>query len=323
MSHQLNEDVSTHFPNVGSSPISDLLDSDTSSENNILDEDFEEANNNNESLNDEDDSNQTFENKLEEEDLNGIIKNNGEYSLSDENDDDEIIDLEEQNDDLLKNDDTENDEEDLLKNDDLVTLNSTNCTTVSEEIPSTNRIREESPQSSINSNETLNSSSLNSNNSVKAKQLQHQQLENYLLKKLNSSSNATATSPTTHHTFQQQIIFNEIKPQSIMKNANHLQKQPNTGVQIVDQPMNSSFSPFLVTSGPLEGNASILSSSSSSSIQHNNQIQSHQQQNQLQKPKVRFNLDVNYEKEREWSRVNKILGDASKSQIEWTQEVEV
>ena len=41
------------------------------------------------------------------------------------------------------------------------------------------------------------------------------------------------------------------------------------------------------------------------------------------KPKVRFNLDINYEKEREWNRVNKIIGDASKSQIEWTQEVEV
>jgi hypothetical protein len=41
------------------------------------------------------------------------------------------------------------------------------------------------------------------------------------------------------------------------------------------------------------------------------------------KPKVRFNLDVNYEKEREWNRINKILGDASKTQIEWTDEVEV
>lgn len=41
------------------------------------------------------------------------------------------------------------------------------------------------------------------------------------------------------------------------------------------------------------------------------------------KPKVRFNLDINYEKEREWNRVNRIIGDASKSQIEWTQEVEV
>lgn len=42
-----------------------------------------------------------------------------------------------------------------------------------------------------------------------------------------------------------------------------------------------------------------------------------------QKPKVRFNLDINYEKEREWNRVNKIIVDASKSEIEWTQEVEV
>lgn len=41
------------------------------------------------------------------------------------------------------------------------------------------------------------------------------------------------------------------------------------------------------------------------------------------KPKVRFNLDINYEKEREWNRVNRIIGDANKSSIEWTKEVEV
>ena len=45
--------------------------------------------------------------------------------------------------------------------------------------------------------------------------------------------------------------------------------------------------------------------------------------NSNQKPKVRFNLDIDYEKEREWSRINKIIGDVSKTQIEWTQEVEV
>ncbi|RNA14200.1 hypothetical protein BpHYR1_012797 [Brachionus plicatilis] len=47
------------------------------------------------------------------------------------------------------------------------------------------------------------------------------------------------------------------------------------------------------------------------------------QVNSSQKPKVRFNLDIDYEKEREWNRINKIIGDASKTQIEWTQEVEV
>ena len=42
------------------------------------------------------------------------------------------------------------------------------------------------------------------------------------------------------------------------------------------------------------------------------------------KPKVRFNIDINYEKEREWNRVNKIIGEANNAQkIEWTQEVEV
>lgn len=37
------------------------------------------------------------------------------------------------------------------------------------------------------------------------------------------------------------------------------------------------------------------------------------------KPKVRFNLDPAYEREREWNKVNKLLGNS----VEWTDEFEV
>jgi hypothetical protein len=43
-----------------------------------------------------------------------------------------------------------------------------------------------------------------------------------------------------------------------------------------------------------------------------------QASNQL-KPKVRFNLDPQYEREREWNKVNKLLGNS----VEWTDEFEV
>lgn len=58
-------------------------------------------------------------------------------------------------------------------------------------------------------------------------------------------------------------------------------------------------------------------------LQQTQILQQQPQSQTQQKPKVRFNLDINYEKEREWNRVNKIIVDASKSEIEWTQEVEV
>jgi len=44
-----------------------------------------------------------------------------------------------------------------------------------------------------------------------------------------------------------------------------------------------------------------------------------QQQQQTLKPKVRFNLDPQYEREREWNKVNKLLGNS----VEWTDEFEV
>jgi len=47
--------------------------------------------------------------------------------------------------------------------------------------------------------------------------------------------------------------------------------------------------------------------------------QQQQQQQQTLRPKVRFNLDPQYEREREWNKVNKLLGNS----VEWTDEFEV
>jgi hypothetical protein len=60
-------------------------------------------------------------------------------------------------------------------------------------------------------------------------------------------------------------------------------------------------------------------------ITHNKSLDSiDEQQQQLTipnslKPKVRFNLDPQYEREREWNKVNKLLGNS----VEWTDEFEV
>jgi hypothetical protein len=43
------------------------------------------------------------------------------------------------------------------------------------------------------------------------------------------------------------------------------------------------------------------------------------EEQQQQRPKVRFNLDPQYEREREWNKVNKLLGNS----VEWTDEFEV
>ena len=59
-------------------------------------------------------------------------------------------------------------------------------------------------------------------------------------------------------------------------------------------------------------------------ITHNKSIDSIDEQqstaasNSL-RPKVRFNLDPQYEREREWNKVNKLLGNS----VEWTDEFEV
>lgn len=56
-------------------------------------------------------------------------------------------------------------------------------------------------------------------------------------------------------------------------------------------------------------------------ITHNKSLDSidEQQSNNTLRPKVRFNLDPQYEREREWNKVNKLLGNS----VEWTDEFEV
>ncbi|CAF4761946.1 unnamed protein product [Rotaria sp. Silwood1] len=54
-------------------------------------------------------------------------------------------------------------------------------------------------------------------------------------------------------------------------------------------------------------------------IKTSDNIDEQSQQQQPLKPKVRFNLDPQYEREREWNKVNKLLGNS----VEWTDEFEV
>ena len=131
----------------------------------------------------------------------------------------------------------------------------------------------------------------------------------------------------------------EVRPHSIMKNSS-LRNENNWITQ--KSFTEHSISTIAASSSTHMSNSSMVNSANSDTLNmsplagmntsssHNAnlfQAQQHLTQQQManlnQKPKVRFNLDINYEKEREWNRVNKIIGDASKSQIEWTQEVEV
>lgn len=91
------------------------------------------------------------------------------------------------------------------------------------------------------------------------------------------------------------------------------QDDSNTNEQSPKSTSSSSSATNANSSNPVGGGAAATATAATSSSS----------QTTVQKPKVRFNLDINYEKEREWNRVNKIIVDASKSEIEWTQEVEV
>ena len=63
---------------------------------------------------------------------------------------------------------------------------------------------------------------------------------------------------------------------------------------------------------------SIMKIASTKTLDNNTDEQQQQTSNPL-KPKVRFNLDPQYEREREWNKVNKLLGNS----VEWTDEFEV
>lgn len=64
--------------------------------------------------------------------------------------------------------------------------------------------------------------------------------------------------------------------------------------------------------------ASIMKITQNKSLDSIDEQQSLSANNTL-KPKVRFNLDPQYEREREWNKVNKLLGNS----VEWTDEFEV
>lgn len=104
----------------------------------------------------------------------------------------------------------------------------------------------------------------------------------------------------------------EKKPQSIIK---------KTSFGILKQ-ISSTLDDPLITQQNTLNNEKIAQTVKLTNLELSNNNTTHSS-NANSKPKVRFSLDINYEKEREWSRINKILGDVSKYAIEWTDEVEV
>ena len=111
-----------------------------------------------------------------------------------------------------------------------------------------------------------------------------------------------------------EVINTEKKPQPIIKKSSLALLEPPSTPDILDDP--------LVTQQNTLNNEKIAQIIAINNLESSNHILNNNN-GPSTKPKVRFNLDVNYEKEREWNRINKILGDVSKSQIEWTDEVEV
>lgn len=150
----------------------------------------------------------------------------------------------------------------------------------------------------------------------------HSIMKNSSLKQQNEYAPAITNNSVTG--IQQTTMITSSKVTSMPAIANNHTFHPHHQLQQQHQNLGASLS-----SG---SGASTLSNSNNTAITTNTILTtssstmtttSSSNNSSSQKPKVRFNLDINYEKEREWNRVNKILGDASKSQIEWTQEVEV
>ena len=131
----------------------------------------------------------------------------------------------------------------------------------------------------------------------------------------------------------QQEFYNHSRssvPQSIMKSSSkYIGPTHNNNSCHTQEFKEASTDLFSIATSSITSLSNSNAAASCLSTNYVNELNSAQTQatskqvHASQKPKVRFNLDINYEKEREWNRVNRIIGDASKSQIEWTQEVEV
>jgi hypothetical protein len=198
--------------------------------------------------------------------------------------------------------------------------------------------KEQAKQSVLSTFQPKQSSLLNRNDQIRQnpKSIQYNQLkseieyhQNMKLKHQQQQQTKRAMESTN----------SEVRPHSIMKNSSLRSENSwiaqksftehsistmvaSSSTHMSNSSMVNSANSDTLNMSPLAG-MNTSSSHSANLFQAQQHLTQQQMANLNQKPKVRFNLDINYEKEREWNRVNKIIGDASKSQIEWTQEVEV
>lgn len=303
----------TNFPNVGSSPVSEeFLNSECSSSDeedaaNInKNEPNSLINNTNELQSDSFDgiiilSSLKKKNKLKQsknESNNELIKSNQSDYSKVTSSNKEALSLSDDEEIIVEEDDEEDDDD--FK--ELVTpKNSKNSSAL---------LSQEETQSSSEKNSLEHASVLSSTTTV--------------VSKVKASTSASLAKTPPHSIMKQkQSNYTELN-QIIYNRAANLEQSSSSSLM--------SSASLNLTSSPITSNANSNSCASNNLLLATqsliNSSNSTSGANQMstsasQKPKVRFNLDINYEKEREWNRASKLIGDASKTQIEWTQEVEV
>lgn len=166
--------------------------------------------------------------------------------------------------------------------------------------------------SQVNSNSTPNSNSFKKQSSLISDKKPQPIIKksNTLADPTNASKLASLFINST--VTQQNTLNNEKIAQSVDLKTNEAEDKSTSKKSLINSVVNVKNEPININTSVKPSNETIISTSTATTSTTPNA-----------KPKVRFNLDIDYEKEREWNRINKILGDASKSQIEWTDEVEV
>lgn len=287
-----NQTILTNFPNVGSSPLSEeFINTSVSEQEDYNEEQEQDSKRETQLINLDSKVNENGPQKDGlSNDYDGIIV----HSCSDSTNTNEVISLSDEEDLIVEAEDNEFEYEQLIENLEPKQESRAEANDLDSEYTS-----------QFERNEILNSNKMQTSSPI-----QHEFSK--LVRQTSLQSNSTTNTNTT-------ISSEPRQPHSIMKakssclKAQHsfnLNDHQSSISNIAASSTNFNYLPCQ-TSSPIPNDFVQLSNSSPIGAQHQS------------KPKVRFNLDINYEKEREWNRVNKIIGDASKTQIEWTQEVEV
>ena len=303
----------TNFPNVGSSPLSEeFLNSDcSSSENEEIDDDERTLN---EAINDQEENNEEENLKENSDSFDGIIilgslkKNNSKFtdqlnSNAVLTDGKEALSLSDDEEIVVEEDEDEEEEEE--KKTEYVEFNNSATSPIIEETVSTKANTIQNDQPSLPQSLLIG---------ICNKQPPHS-----IMKQKPSYSDLNKTIYNRNITNLEQSSSS-----SIVSNGSVIQPMsPTSGINITNAINAANNNNVLSASNNLLLSNQSLSNSNSQSVPNQAISSINQTTYHPPKPKVRFNLDINYEKEREWNRASKLIGDASKTQIEWTQEVEV